>query len=140
MESVLVVRPSSLGDIVYALAIATDIRRAHPGVAVDWVSEPGFAPLVALCPDVARVVTSGLRRWRRAPLSRTTWRDVGENVTAQRTRWIRIVLASIGEVVSATVTHTDTAMGAPLSRSRERSDQAQKPQSGHRADVDVVTK
>ncbi len=77
MESVLVVRPSSLGDIVYALAIASDIRRAHPGVVVDWVSEPGFAPLVALCPDVARVVSFGLRRWRRAPLARATWRDVG---------------------------------------------------------------
>lgn len=92
MESVLVVRPSSLGDIVYALAIATDIRRAHPGVTVDWVSEPGFAPLVALCPDVARVVTSGLRRWRRAPLAPTTWRDVGRfRDELRRTRYTAIL-------------------------------------------------
>jgi heptosyltransferase-1 len=72
---VLVVRPSSLGDIVYALAVASDIRRARPNLAIDWVSEPGFAPLVELCPDVRRVIAFGLRGWRRAPLRRATWRD-----------------------------------------------------------------
>ena len=46
----------SFGLVVYALAVVSDIRRERPGVAVDWVSEPGFAPLVALCPDVRRVV------------------------------------------------------------------------------------
>jgi lipopolysaccharide heptosyltransferase I len=75
MKSVLVVRPSSLGDIVYALAVASDIRRAHPRAVVDWVSEPGFAPLVRLCPDVRNVVSFGLRRWRRAPFAGETWRD-----------------------------------------------------------------
>ncbi|HEX6138003.1 MAG TPA: lipopolysaccharide heptosyltransferase I [Casimicrobiaceae bacterium] len=76
MTAVLVVRPSSLGDIVYALAVAADIRRARPELAIDWVSEPGFAPLVALCPDVRNVIAFGLRRWRRAPLAAATWRDV----------------------------------------------------------------
>lgn len=76
VSSVLVVRPSSLGDIVYALAVAADIRRARPELAIDWVSEPGFAPLVALCPDVRDVIAFGLRRWRRAPLAAATWRGV----------------------------------------------------------------
>ena len=73
---VLIVRPSSLGDIVYALAVAADIRRANPAAAIDWVSEPGFASLIALCPDVRRVIPFGLRRWRRQPLAAATWRDV----------------------------------------------------------------
>lgn len=76
MNDVLVVRPSSLGDIVYALAIASDIRRARPGTPIDWVSEPGFAPLIALCPDVRDVISFGLRRWRRAPLAASTWHDM----------------------------------------------------------------
>jgi lipopolysaccharide heptosyltransferase I len=75
VDSVLVVRPSSLGDIVYALAVVSDIRRAHPGAIVDWVSEPGFAALVRLCPDVRDVIAFGLRAWRRAPLAPSTWRD-----------------------------------------------------------------
>jgi heptosyltransferase-1 len=73
--AILVVRPSSLGDIVYALAVATDIGRARPELAIDWVSEPGFAPLVGMCADVRNVIPFGLRRWRRAPLSVATWRD-----------------------------------------------------------------
>ena len=69
-------RPSSLGDVVYALAVAADIRRARPELAIDWVSEPGFVPLVALCPDVRNVIAFGLRRWRRAPFAAATWRDI----------------------------------------------------------------
>ena len=77
MSAVLVVRPSSLGDIVYALAIVCDIRRHRPDLAIDWVAERGFAPLVALCPDIRRVVPFALRRWRRAPLAPATWREIG---------------------------------------------------------------
>jgi hypothetical protein len=51
---VLIVRPSSLGDIVYALAVVSDIRRERPALAVDWVAEQGFMPLIAMCPDVRR--------------------------------------------------------------------------------------
>ena len=90
--AVLVVRPSSLGDIVYALAVASDIRRARPAFAIDWVSEPGFAPLVALCPDVRRVIPFGLRRWRRAPLATTTWRDISAfRADLRRTRYLAIL-------------------------------------------------
>lgn len=73
---VLVVRPSSLGDIVYALAVATDIRRQRPELAVDWVAEPGFAPLVSMCADVRAIVPFNLRRWRGAPFAGRTWREV----------------------------------------------------------------
>ena len=70
---VLIVRPSSLGDIVYALAVVSDIRRERPGVAIDWVAEPGFVSLIAMCPDVRHVIAFGLRGWRRAPLAAATW-------------------------------------------------------------------
>ena len=62
--SVLVVRPSSLGDIVYALALVSDVVRHRPGMAVDWVAERGFVPLVALDARVRRIVPSALRRWQ----------------------------------------------------------------------------
>jgi heptosyltransferase-1 len=92
MTDVLVVRPSSLGDIVYALAIVPDIRDRHPDAAIDWVAEPGFVPLIELCPDVRRVIPFGLRRWRRAPFAATTWRDVHSFRTALRTTRYRVIL------------------------------------------------
>ena len=50
MSAVLVVRPSSLGDIVHALALVADIREHRPELAIDWVAEDAFASLVALDP------------------------------------------------------------------------------------------
>lgn len=76
MSAVLVIRPSSLGDIVYALAVAADICRQRPEWSIDWVAERGFVALVTLCPDVRRVIPLGLRHWRRAPLARATWREI----------------------------------------------------------------
>jgi heptosyltransferase-1 len=87
MSAVLVIRPSSLGDIVYALAVVPDIRRHRPDAAIDWVAERAFAPLVSLCPDVRTIIPFALRRWRRAPLTAATWRDIGafrRNVRASR--------------------------------------------------------
>ena len=76
MSGVLVVRPSSLGDVVYAMALVGDISAHCPGVPVDWVAESAFVDLVRLDPRIRRVVPLALRRWRHAPLARATWRDM----------------------------------------------------------------
>ena len=81
---VLIVRPSSLGDIVYALAIVSDIRRERPTLAVDWVAEQGFVPLIAMCPDVRRVIAFGLRGWRKSPFAGSTWRGIRAFATELR--------------------------------------------------------
>jgi heptosyltransferase-1 len=60
---VLIVKLSSLGDVVHALPVVADIRAAHPGATVDWVVEPAFAPLVARVDGVAEVIECALRRW-----------------------------------------------------------------------------
>lgn len=69
---VLVVKLSSLGDVVHAMPAVQDIRAAHPTAQIDWVVERGFAPLVQRCAGVRRVVACELRRWRKAPLSAET--------------------------------------------------------------------
>ncbi|HVO90424.1 MAG TPA: lipopolysaccharide heptosyltransferase I [Casimicrobiaceae bacterium] len=76
MSAVLVVRPSSLGDVVYALAIVSDIKEHLPGCAVDWVAERAFVPLVRLDARVRHVIAFGLRSWRERPLSTQTWADM----------------------------------------------------------------
>ena len=71
----LIIRPSSLGDIVHALPIVHDIRRHRSDIAVDWVAEEAFAPLLAMHRGVDRVVPVALRRWRHRVLDRATWRE-----------------------------------------------------------------
>ena len=74
---ILLVKLSSLGDVVHTLPVVQDILAALPDAQVDWVVEPSFAPVLSLCPGVNRVVACALRRWRKTPLSSTTrqeWR------------------------------------------------------------------
>ena len=75
MSRALIIRPSSLGDIVHAVPVVHDIRRHCPDIAVDWVAEEAFAALVAMQRDVDRVIPVALRRWRHSILERSTWRE-----------------------------------------------------------------
>jgi len=75
---ILIVKLSSLGDVVHAMPAVQDLRRALPHAQVDWVVEKGFAPLVRRCNGVQRVITCELRRWRKSPLAAATraeWRQ-----------------------------------------------------------------
>ncbi|MEJ7668345.1 MAG: lipopolysaccharide heptosyltransferase I [Casimicrobiaceae bacterium] len=75
MSGVLVVRPSSLGDVVHALALVSDVEQHCPELAVDWVAEEAYAPLLRLDPRIRRIVPLALRRWRQQPLARATRRE-----------------------------------------------------------------
>ena len=70
--NILIVKLSSLGDVVHAMAAVQDIRAALPRAQIDWVVERGFAPLVRRCNGVRRVIPCELRRWRKDMLSQTT--------------------------------------------------------------------
>lgn len=74
---ILIVKLSSLGDVVHAMPAVQDMLAALPGAQVDWVVEKAFAPLVVRCEGVRRAIPCELRRWRKAPLSadtRQAWR------------------------------------------------------------------
>jgi len=63
---VLIVRTSSLGDLIHMLPAITDIARNVPGVTIDWVVEQAFAEIPAWHPAVNDVIEVAHRRWRRA--------------------------------------------------------------------------
>jgi heptosyltransferase-1 len=74
---ILIVKLSSLGDVVHTLPAVQDVRAAFPQARIDWVVERGFAPLVQRCEAVQRVIPCELRRWRKAPFApgtRAEWR------------------------------------------------------------------
>ena len=75
-NAVLVVRPSSLGDIVQALTIVADIRANRPDLAIDWVAERGLVGLLELHPGVRRIVPVAMREWRHRAFAASTWREV----------------------------------------------------------------
>lgn len=62
---VLLIKTSSLGDVVHTLPALTDAVRAIPGIQFDWVVEEGFAEIPAWHPAVAQVIPVAIRRWRK---------------------------------------------------------------------------
>jgi heptosyltransferase-1 len=61
---VLVVKTSSLGDVVHALPAISDIARLSPGWSIDWVCEEAFADIPRMHGGVDRVIPCAIRRWR----------------------------------------------------------------------------
>jgi heptosyltransferase-1 len=64
MARILLVKTSSMGDVVHNLPVASDIAAADPGAEVHWVVEETFAAIPRLHPAVARVLPVAIRRWR----------------------------------------------------------------------------
>ncbi|MFM2058461.1 MAG: lipopolysaccharide heptosyltransferase [Pseudomonadota bacterium] len=62
---ILIVKLSSLGDVIHAMPVVADLRRALPAAQIDWVVEPGFAPLVRRVAGLRRVIGCAQRRWRK---------------------------------------------------------------------------
>ena len=75
-ERLLIVKTSSMGDVVHAAPLAADLARRFPSAAIDWLVEEGFAAIPRMHRSVDRVITVAVRRWRRAPLAASTWREV----------------------------------------------------------------
>jgi heptosyltransferase-1 len=65
MKSILLIKTSSLGDVIHTLPALTDLQRAYPGIKVDWVVESAFAEIPTWHPAVARVIPVNIRRWRK---------------------------------------------------------------------------
>jgi heptosyltransferase I len=76
MRNILLIKTSSLGDVVHNLPVATDLAAHFPGVNIDWVVEENFADIPALHPAVNRVIPVALRRWRKNILQKNTWREI----------------------------------------------------------------
>ena len=74
---ILLVKTSSLGDVVHNLPVVSDLRRCFPEARIDWCVEETFADIPRLHPDVSDIVTVALRRWRNTPGHWKTWREIG---------------------------------------------------------------
>lgn len=97
---VLLVKMSSLGDIVHTLPAVHDAARR--GARFDWVVEESYRAVPSLAEGVDQVVPVALRRWRRTPLKHA--REIGAFHCRLRHRSYDLVLDAQGLVKSAIVT------------------------------------
>ncbi|WP_114639603.1 lipopolysaccharide heptosyltransferase I [Polynucleobacter necessarius] len=78
---ILLVKLSSLGDVLHNLPIVWDIRARFPSAQIDWVVEESYVHLLEplLTRDgfkgIDRIIPFGLRRWKKSLFSLNTWRQ-----------------------------------------------------------------
>ncbi len=75
--NILLVRVSSLGDVLHNLPMVADILRQHPDANIDWVVEEGYVSLVRLNPHVRKIIPFALRRWRKSLGKKATRDEIG---------------------------------------------------------------
>lgn len=81
-KTILLIKTSSLGDVIHALPAITDLRAAGVTAELDWVVEEPLTAIVRLHPAVGDVIPVAIRRWRRA-----LWcRRVRDEISACRQR------------------------------------------------------
>jgi len=100
---VLIVKTSSMGDIVHALPMVSDIARAFPHARIDWVVEESFADIPQMHPAVTRVFPIALRRWRRRPFAIESWRQLLAARRALREQRYHTIIDCQGLLKSALV-------------------------------------
>lgn len=74
---ILLVKTSSLGDVIHNLPVAADLARQFPGIEIDWCVEESFADIPRLSPAVRETIPVAVRRWRKRLFSGATWREIG---------------------------------------------------------------
>src|SRR5438552_6821831 len=70
----LIVRLSSMGDIIHALPLAANARAG--GATVAWLTDRPYAGLLEGNPSLSGVFLADTRQWRRNPFSPANWREV----------------------------------------------------------------
>lgn len=74
---VLIIKMSALGDIIHALPVLDYLHKVSPGIEIDWVVEDSFLDIVAGNPLINRIHVVRKKAWRRKPLARSTWHEIG---------------------------------------------------------------
>lgn len=100
---ILLVKTSSLGDVVHNLPVASDVRAALPGAEIDWVVEESFAAIPRLHSAVARVLPVAIRRWRSSLFSGRTRAEVRAFLKGLRRTAYDVVIDTQGLLKSALI-------------------------------------
>lgn len=121
---VLIVKTSSMGDVIHTFPALEDARRNRPEISFDWCVEEAFAAIVALHPAIGTIHKVAIRRWRKNLLDRDTWREAVGLRRALRAGRYDLVLDAQGLLKSALVAKQAAAPVAGFDRSSAREPKA----------------
>lgn len=97
----LVVKMSSMGDVIHALPAVTDAASRYEDIEIDWVVEEAFADIPYMHPSVRKVIPVAIRRWRKGVISSGV--EFGEFMRTLRSESYDIIIDAQGLIKSAIV-------------------------------------
>jgi heptosyltransferase-1 len=121
MDRLLIVRLSSMGDIIHALPAATALRHAFPSAILGWVVEERWAELLCTLPTarsgrrspqrplVDKLHLVNTRLWRRSPRSFQSVQQMASVLSDVRSSHYEIAVDFQGAVRSAIVARVSGA-------------------------------
>lgn len=128
---ILLVKLSSLGDVLHNLPIVWDLRKRLPNAQIDWIVEEGYVHLLEplktteTFKGIDRIIPVAFRRWRKNLFSLRMWREFFAMRKTLQTTTYDVVLETQGLLKSALVCalakKTDTAIVAGLGNATEHS-------------------
>ncbi len=100
---ILIIKTSSLGDIIHALPVLEYLRQAEPSATIDWVVDEAFADLLSGNPLIDRLLLVAFRRWKKKPFARQTWQEVVAFVKELRQQHYDLIFDLQGNLKSGLV-------------------------------------
>ena len=98
---ILIVKMSSMGDIIHNMPLIHDIKQQHPDAVIDWLVEEAFVELVRLNPLVNQVIAIALRRWKKNVFAVQTWHEISAFKKRLRDNEYDYILDTQGLIKSA---------------------------------------
>ncbi len=100
----LLIKTSSLGDVIHTLPALTDAAKHHPELQCDWVVEESFTEIPKMHPCVNSVIPISLRRWRKNYLKAITSCEIPAFIKQLRSEHYDYIIDAQGLIKSAIVT------------------------------------
>ena len=113
MMLILIVKTTSLGDVVHNLPVIADIKRQYPKAVIDWVVEESFVDILAMHPGINKIIPVAIRRWRKSLFCRKTWHELAAFKRQLQAHTYDMVIDTQGLLKSAAISY--------LSRSANKS-------------------
>lgn len=101
---ILIVKTSSLGDIVHALPVLDYLHKVAPGIEIDWVVEDRFREILEGHPQIAELHVVRTKTWRRRPFAAATRREVAALRNVLHAREYKLVFDIQGNLKSGLIT------------------------------------
>jgi heptosyltransferase-1 len=104
MQRILLIKTSSLGDVVHNSPVIADIHAHFPNVEIDWVVEESFADIPRMHAGVNQVFTVAMRRWKKQIFSTKTWAEIAKFKQLIQQNQYDAIIDSQGLLKSALIT------------------------------------